>query len=56
MNNHNLFYEITLDICHARAPTYKWRSIPWRTKDKKTKKINANNLLKHASYKCHVSF
>ena len=22
----------------------------------KTKKINLNNLLKHASYKCHVSF
>ena len=33
MNNHNLFYEIILDICHARTPTYKWRCVPWRTKE-----------------------
>ena len=33
MNNHNLFYKIILDICHARTPTYKWRYFPWRTKE-----------------------
>ena len=27
-----------------------------KTNQYKNKKINANNLLKHASYKCHVSF
>ena len=53
MNNHNLFYEIILDICHARAPTCKWRcSLKKERKQTniKKKKINANNLLKHASY------
>ena len=59
MNNHNLFYEIILDICHARAPTCKWRcslkkerkQTNIKKKKKLTQTIYCNTPL--TSVKCH---
>ena len=58
MNNHNLFYEITLDICHARTPTYKWRYVPWRTKENEPiqTKYASSSYTPLPSVKCHFKF